>query len=121
MKLDNSSYRKLISFFTPITVIGLVISGAFISLFDFFFLVLDALDGGENLFEYLLEMLLFSLFYLLPQGVLYLICNKVENNNNAKDELLDKWIKAKQTSKKLFICWIAMLIISFGFMFIWGY
>ena len=78
VKLNNSTYKRFVKFGVALTVIGLIISAVLISVIDFTFLFLESLDGGEDKLEYLFVMIIISLFYLLPQSIMYFGCKKID-------------------------------------------
>ncbi len=122
VKLNNSTYKRFVKFGVALTVIGLIISVVLISVIDFTFLFLESLDGGEDKLEYLFVMIIISLFYLLPQSIIYFGCKKIDKYDlSDKEELLSIINKAKQTSKILFILWIGIISLSVLFMLVFGY
>ena len=122
VKLNNSTYKRFVKFGVALTVIGLIISAVLISVIDFTFLFLESLDGGEDKLEYLFVMIIISLFYLLPQSIMYFGCKKIDKYDlSDKEELLSIISKAKQTSKILFILWIGIISLSVLFMLVFGY
>lgn len=119
MRINEETYKKLITVGRILTVIGLIVSLVFISIIDFFFLVLESLDGGEEILMYLGVILFVSLLYLIPQALLFYGYKRLDKRIVSVDnELAMLCDRAKQTSKSLFHWWIAIIIISIFFMFV---